>query len=40
MALGVGVRVHVDDPLLEIVPAAFLLVVNLFICAYATNRIA
>ena len=40
MALGVGVSVRVDDPLLEIFPAAFLLVVNLLICAYATSRVA
>ena len=38
MALGVGVRVRVEDPWLETLPAAILFVVNLFICLYATSR--
>jgi len=35
MLLGVIARIRVRDPLLEIVPAAFLLVANLFILAQA-----
>jgi len=38
MALGVGVRVHVNDPVVEMLPAAFLMAVNLFICLHASAR--
>lgn len=35
MALGVGVRIKVRDPVVEMLPAAFLLLVNAFIAAQA-----
>ncbi|MDG1958118.1 MAG: DoxX family protein [Candidatus Binatia bacterium] len=38
MLLGVGARVRVNDPVFEILPAAFLLVVNAFIAWYASGR--
>lgn len=37
MLLGLGVRVKVRDPLLEMVPALFLLVVNTFIAIQASG---
>jgi uncharacterized membrane protein len=37
MLLGLGVRVKVRDPVLEMVPAAFLLVVNTFIVVRASG---
>lgn len=35
MALGVGTRVRVRDPLLATLPAIFLLVVNVYVCLYS-----
>lgn len=39
MLLGVGVRVRVGDPLFEILPAAFLLLVNGWIVVAALQRV-
>lgn len=39
MLLGVGVRIRVGDPVPEIFPAAFLLVVNAWIAVAALGRI-
>jgi hypothetical protein len=38
MVLGLAVRVRVKDPILEMVPAAFLLLVNAFIAIQAVGR--
>ncbi len=40
MLLGVATRIRVRDSLLESVPAAFLLFVNLFIALYAWQRLS
>jgi hypothetical protein len=39
MLLGLAVRVRVRDPVVEMIPAAFLLLVNAFIAAEAWGRV-